>query len=366
MTLSRVLGADEGSVPAVAIQGLNACASFWLCSACAAKIGSHRGQEVEAGLRAAYERGWGAVMGLVSVPHDNEPLVAVWQRLRDAWGALTDSGRWWRNFKSTWGIEGIIWGDDVTHGRLYGWNPHRHVILITSRPLSGEEASALGAAIVAQLTKWARSQRLPPPVAAANGWTPVREPDVARLAHYVSGGTREKTGAGDELRAAASELARTDRKRGQDGRTRFELLRDAYEACEASGGDLAAAALWFEFEDASRLKTAIRWSNGLKVTLGVREATDEEAVREVVAEGPVVETCEVLAGEWTALVVAVPGREVVARLAFRDGGSALLFSLLGEWGRAGPIRYMHVTNGCQTGLASDSDLLSEVAIGPAR
>ena len=188
--------------------------------------------------------------------------------------------RWWRSVREEFGLVGYVRSLEITVGGN-GWHPHHHTLWFTDRPMSAEQAQALAEEL---RDKWAAV------VTARGGRVPnehgvdvkaVSATEVEGLPWYLAK-EQVKAGALDEKQAGslAAEVARGDWKAGYpDGSaTPFELL-------DMDGR--RAAKLWDEYVVATRGKSSVRWSRGLRARLGLDEEakTDAELVEEAEAQG---------------------------------------------------------------------------------
>jgi hypothetical protein len=223
-----------------------------------------------------------------------------------AWKRVTQ-GRAWLALKKRLGIVGFIRALEVTHG-ANGWHPHIHVLLLTERPLTPAEQSALHdhafAAWRASVVKHGH--------AAPQRWcttlTVIADEGIATYA--------TKMGAALELTQGAGKLGRST-----TSRTPFAVALDYLDT-----GDHDDLLLWMEWERDMKGARQLTWSRGLKARYGIGEQTDEEVAA---ADVPDAEVVGVLtAAEWR-VVVAVPGLRVrLLEAAERDDGAVALDRLL--------------------------------------
>ncbi len=250
--------------------GIAYCGRIWLCPVCAAKIRLRRGDEIARGVANHIGAGGAALFATATLPHEHgDALLTTFDVLAKAWRYLTDS-RAWKYAREHYGIVGTIKAVEVTHGDN-GWHPHAHVVVLLSRALDFAELLALTQSLDAT---WARAL-------VRQGWPEGLAPyrfrldavDVndqgSGLAAYV---------AKVQDKGLGNEIARADLKKGRSGsRSPFEILADFGE--NALADDLE---LWWEYETATKGRSAIRWSRGLRALLlpDEKELTDDEIAAE--------------------------------------------------------------------------------------
>jgi hypothetical protein len=204
-------------------------------------------------------------------PHDQgDALAPLFDAVAEGWRSGLGS-KGWRQDRDEFGIVGNIRSVEVTYGEN-GWHPHLHGLLLTERPL---DASSWDVIADRLYVRWARA------VERRGYRTPTREHGVTlsaiRSAHDVAEYTA-KFQDGTESRSVGRELTRHDTKQARrHGRTPVGVLRDF-----ASTGDVADLALWHEYEHATKGRSSLRWSRGLKRSLGVGDVTDEAIVEELI------------------------------------------------------------------------------------
>jgi len=309
--------------------GLQTCGSIHSCPVCSAKVRQRRAEEADQAARWWLERyGQGSVLLLtLTIPHyAGDPLPELLELVRGAFGALV-SGRRWLADKARFGLRHFIRAHDATVGPN-GWHPHLHVILFGDRVLSLEELAELEERLY---SRWAGA------VVARGHRAPSREhglqleqartrADVASYVCQVVVGSEE-----ERDRPIALELARADLKlsRHPGHRTVWQVLDDAEQT-----GDCAALELWHEWERASSGMQAIRWSQGLRLLVGLdREATNEEIAAEEIG-GETLHRFDEDGNEWRAVCAARNGRQELLELAVREGALAVrrrVAELLVQW-----------------------------------
>lgn len=286
--------------------GLSTCGRVWLCPVCAAKIRLRRGDEIAEGVGRHFANGGAAYFWTCTLPHEQgDALKTTFDVMTKAFAHLT-RGRAWDSERKQFGVIGSIKAVEVTHSRN-GWHPHTHVIVLTERPLTFDELCSWYARLDA---RWAAGL-------VRNGWSAGQAPyrfrmdpvqksrDGERLAAYV---------AKVQDKGIGNEMARADMKGGRQGsRTPFEILADFGNGALAD--DLE---LWWEYEQATIGRSAIRWSPGLKARL----LPDEEELSDddIAAEDLGGETVAVLAPHLWWRIQNIPEAEIAVLEAVEAAG----------------------------------------------
>lgn len=299
------------------MSGLETCGSIWSCTTCAAKIRNHRSEEIARGLANHIKAGGGAVMVTLTLPHDaGDALRKTVELVSDGFRAV-NAGRAYAEDRTAFGILGHIRAFEVTHG-VNGWHPHLHVIVCVDRPATRNFAESLQARWQARWDGWLRRM----------GWRAsldgigVRVDRVRRdadaVGHYVA-----KLQEGDKLdRSVGNETARADLKSGRGGsRVPFEILADF-----GSDGTVDDLDLWHEYQLATKGRSAIRWSKGLRALL---LADDEELTDE-----------EIAAAEVGGVEIARLTPSLYRAIAGRPYGEACLHVAAEQGGIAGIVRFV--------------------------
>ena len=252
--------------------GIQHCGSVWACPVCAPIIRRERAADITEGTRRHIEAGGGIAMVTFTIRHSRvDGLRDSMRVLADAYSDMSRS-RAFRDWKAERGMVGYITATEITYGKN-GWHPHRHVLMLFNRPVSHEQERALQGELFAM---WSHA------VERAGGETVSREAFDVRavtrgeeqVASYVT-----KTVKGVEGIGAEVSLADIKAGRAAGSVNPFQLLD--IETPEAER-------LWNEYVDATKGRSAIRWSRGLRDALGMgREKTDEEIVDELERMGDV-------------------------------------------------------------------------------
>jgi hypothetical protein len=301
----------------VHLSGLETCASIWSCPSCAAKIRNHRSSEVSGGLAAHIARGGGALLVTLTLPHELADKLAKTMALVSDGFRAVNAGRGYADDRAAFGILGHIRAFEVTHG-VNGWHPHLHVIVCLERPASADVAMSLQARWQAKWDRWLRRRGWRASVAGIGVRVDRVRRDAAAVGAYVA-----KLQEGEKLdRSVGNEVARADLKSGRQGsRVPFEILADF-----GSDGQVADLDLWHEYQLATKGRSAIRWSKGLRALLLVvdPELTDEE----------------IAAAEVGGTIIATLNPTLFRQIAGRPYGESCLYVAAEQGGIAGIVRFV--------------------------
>lgn len=297
--------------------GVETCSSIWSCPVCAAKIRNTRATEISTGLANHISAGGGALMVTLTLPHQAADRLAKTVELVSAGFRAINSGRAYKVDHDEFGILGHIRAFEVTHGDN-GWHPHLHVIVALAAPASRDQAAALESRWQARWDRWLVSNGWPASVVGIG----VRVDRVRRDAE-AAGAYLAKLQEGEKFdRSVGNEVARADLKGGRrSSRVPFEILADF-----GSDGLLDDRELWKEFQLATKGRSAIRWSKGLRALLlpDQEEQTDEE----------------IAAAEIGGETIAVLAPWLYRKIAGRPYGEGMLHVAAEQGGIAGIVRYV--------------------------
>lgn len=252
--------------------GVQHCGSVWACPVCAPIIRRERAEEITEAARRHLASGGGIAMVTFTLRHSRIDSLSVLMRLLcDAYQDMSRS-RAFRDWRADSGQRGSITATEITYG-LNGWHPHRHVLMLFDRPVTREDEAAVRDEL---FDMWSHA------VDRCGGRTVSRDAFDVRavtrgeeqVASYVTKTIKGVDGIGAEV-----SLADVKAGRAAGSINPFQLLD--VETAEAER-------LWNEYADATKGRSAIRWSRGLRDALGMgRERTDEEIVDELERVGEV-------------------------------------------------------------------------------
>jgi hypothetical protein len=247
--------------------GLMTCGLVWVCPVCSAKIRHERSREVERGLTAALDLGYGIEFLTLTLRHHlGHRLGDLFGLAQKAWAAMrVDTS--FRALMARFGLR-FITVREVTYGPVNGWHPHFHLAVVTWGVLTDAERAEVEEGF---WRAWSHQlERVG--LDAERGPGVLLKPCTSTdgLASYLC-----KVGGDDGLmKPAAMELVRADLKRGKGGHRNPEEIAEDF----VDTGDLADLALLQEYWRATKGRQMMTWSNGLKAELLADEVerTDEE------------------------------------------------------------------------------------------
>ncbi|RLD02864.1 MAG: hypothetical protein DRI56_13460 [Chloroflexota bacterium] len=248
------------------IKGVARCGSVWTCPVCSAKIAIERRDEIAEALKMAKKAGYRPVMVTLTAAHSRDMSAA------ELVEKMTTAKRWMRNhgsfknIKSMMGFQGSISSMEVTWGYANGWHFHFHEVFVVSKINGAAELKG------AFFSLWERALSRVGLIANYERGVDVivpRPDDYERVGNYIAKWGLE------------SELSRGDAKEGKEGGhySPYQLLAMYEQGTDWAGG------LFQEYARATKGKTSIRWSRGLRDVLGLsKELTDKEAAEAQASE----------------------------------------------------------------------------------
>lgn len=252
--------------------GVQHCGSVWACPVCAPIIRRERAEEITEAARRHLASGGGIAMVTFTLRHSRiDSLSGLMRLLCDAYQDMSRS-RAFRDWRADSGQRGSIAATEITYG-LNGWHPHRHVLMLFDRPVTREDEAAISDEL---FDMWSHA------VDRCGGRTVSRDAFDVRavtrgeeqVAAYVTKTIKGVDGIGAEVSLADVKAGRADGSINP-----FQLL---------DLGTPEAEKLWDEYAEATKGRSAIRWSRGLRDDLGMGvEKTDEEIVDEAERMGDV-------------------------------------------------------------------------------
>lgn len=239
-------------------EGLQTCASVWVCPCCGARISSRRRGEMNDLLSWARSQKYAVFMVTLTARHGfDDDLAALLDAIKLAKKRLHQH-RAWRRLKPQ--IIGSVTATEVTYGSRNGWHPHYHMLLIVEKSEGvADQLRELESVWLASLAGAGLS---------GNG-AAFDLQNASGAKNYIA-----KWGAAEEI------TLNRHKKGRRAGRTPGQLLSDS---CDRD--DVQAGRLWVRFTEVFKGRRQLVWSRGLKKLVGIDEVEDEEAA-EVEVEDP--------------------------------------------------------------------------------
>lgn len=298
------------------ISGVETCGRIWLCPVCSAKIRVRRGEEVAIGVGDWITAGHACLFLTATLPHDHgDALAASLSVLAEAWRHAATQNRSGKRDRDLFGVVGTIKSIEITHG-ANGWHPHIHAVILLEEDIPLIDETGNGRQMSEFYARWdARWAAALRRVGWSEGLPGIRlrvdmvqRSTVAGLAAYV---TKLQTGDG---RGLGNEIARADLKGGRKkSRTPFEILADF-----GTTGDAGDLELWHEYEEATKGRSAIRWSRGLRKLIApdLEDKTDEEIAAEEIGG----QTVAYIRPDLWYRLADIPGGDALVLDALETGG----------------------------------------------
>jgi len=259
--------------------GTMKCGSNWVCPACMTYIQEQRRLE----LQTAMDRSSGemiTVMVTYTVQHSKtDRLKALIAVMTDAY-RKTRSGRYWQDIKAHYSICGSVRSMEVTYG-AFGWHPHFHELMFLDKSVLGHDRAG-GLDELAQALKGDVGGQWYEKITNAGLWANIDDAfDVKAgnkyTADYIAKfGRLPKDGS---LSVPAHEMTYRTTKTANKGS--FGVLDMLFAAGQGSN---EYKRLFVEYADATKGRSMIHWSRGLKKRLDINVIRDEIAAQGVETE----------------------------------------------------------------------------------
>jgi hypothetical protein len=272
------------------------------------KIEAGRADEVSQGLRSWDELGGTVALLTLTMRHDRgQALSELFEAQSDAWRAASGAAKGRvKAAMAAAGVAGWVRKVEVTHG-VNGWHVHVHALLFIDSG-APDDLTALGDAVFRAWARRLKARGLAAPIAESGGLD-LRRLDLGQALEEAAGYLAkssyeavEPAGSDDvQVRRAARELTGSATKRaGRGNRTPFGVLADLQ-----AFGLADDFAIWREWEQGSRGRRAMTWSEGMRDRVVVdQEQDDEELAADTDGAGVVVALLD--RGGWEALYEAGP------------------------------------------------------------
>lgn len=245
---------------------LQTCQSPWADPVCSGAISDYRRQEL--GHALAVHRGAGGSVHLLTYTARHNERTGLSALLRALLRAVADMRRKpsFGRLRRRYGHVGSVRATEITYGHN-GWHPHFHELWFGDAGAVGDLAAEIRRRWMAAL----QGQGLDglPGVAAD-----VREASMTVDAYVTKYGRQRKWDVD-------AELAKAIAKRGHGNSLMpFDLLRIGLVSAEPQDVEYACL-LYREYVAATKGKSSLHWSPGLRDKLGIREVSDAD-----IAGGP--------------------------------------------------------------------------------
>lgn len=323
---------DKGRHGRSLFSGLHVCGNAWLCPVCSQLISEFRADEARKAIAWAQKHDYTVELHTLTVRHGvDDSMLSLVQGMANAWRWMT-SHKTFKNIRDRVGYVGSIRALEVTHG-ANGWHPHYHIMFFS------RSGFALDRISLSEL--WAQAvvkAGLPEP-SIERGYD-VR--DGSEAGTYLSkfGDDSKLDGQPEQILTSRGEVVTWDavdelskwhskKGRGEQSLTPFDFLRKLrFAHITGETADVPFyKALWREYALATRGRSRLQWSRGLKSLVGVDAIDDSEVVDHLASNA--VEVLSVIPEEYWPYVYTRgehDHRSKMLDLAETDGwGSVALF-----------------------------------------
>jgi len=265
-------------------KGTMKCGSGWVCPACMSYIAARRRDELQTAIERSSDR-FASLMATYTVRHHaGMRLDDMLAGMVKAYGKVFEGG-WWSRTKEDWMIRGAVRATEITWG-VNGWHPHFHVLMFVDKQVMGEDLAGSPAEYVSSLLPEIGGRWIEKLDAVGLSGDPrvafdLRSSDQ-QIAEYIAKWGRMPVEW--EVAGNAWEVAHATTKNA--GRGHFGPLEILFKAAH----DSQFQALFREYHAATKGKSQLHWSKGLKQMLDIEVIKDE-----IAADGIETETDRLLA-----------------------------------------------------------------------
>jgi len=274
--------------------GTMKCGSGWVCPACMRYIAQRRREELELAMARSKEKYFTVMLTFTARHNRGDKLAELLASMVKAYGKVF-SGRWWHTMKSELMANGAIRATEITYG-ANGWHPHFHVIWFVDKAMLDDDIAGSPEEYAQAVRNHVGDQWLTKLESVGlSGNSAAFDVRTANddIAEYVS-----KWGhmpANWSSNVSAYEVASAVTKKAKAGN--IGVLDMLFEA----GQDENMKRLYLEYYHATKGKSQLHWSKGLKAELDIDIIRDE-----IAAQGIETETDRLLAeihiSDWRNIV----------------------------------------------------------------
>lgn len=254
---------------------ISRCGAVWTCPVCSGIIRRKRAEEIDGAIRRHLEAGGGLLLVTETIQHNaGHKLASLIDILKASHKGVT-AARAYKNIRRDYGLVGYITSLEITRGEANGWHPHQHLLIFTQEPMDDAAARGVRRELYPVWSRYVERN------GGTSGWEHGLDVQAVRSAEA----------AGRYLAKVAQEMSNIgDMKRGSGSVTPFQLLDEPTRKNEL---------LFREYAKATKGKSAIRWSRGLREKLGLgRAMTDEQLANE---PKPGVEMARIARDLWSVV-----------------------------------------------------------------
>jgi Replication protein len=268
-------------------RGLMRCGMGWVCPVCAQRLSEIRREMLTTALNNSREKYLPLMVTYTAQHYKGQPLKSLLEGMNAAYRYMRQQ-RLWRVYKEEYDLRGETRALEITYGDN-GWHPHFHVLLWIKieylkylkdehgnydikRMCEGME-TAFTPMWIEALEKYQLTALAGPGLHVQSSWDLIS--DYLSKSGTVLPADTSKWGIAEEMTKGQLKKARAD------GKTPWEILLESYAGFPGAGD------LFVEYEQATRGKSALRWSPGLAAELGVSADEMKELAKEQVSDDEV-------------------------------------------------------------------------------
>lgn len=253
--------------------GLAVCGSVWTCPVCASRISEKRRKELKQTLALHKKAGGHVAMLTLTFSHKKDDVLKdSLKKFAKALKTFRSGGRY-QKVRKKLGLIGTIRTFEITYGDN-GFHPHPHLLLLFMNEVDLKEIEK------ELFVLWERACQANDLVTKEGYGLTLQ--DGEKASEYVS-----KWGLEEEMTKSHS------KKGKQGGLTPFDFLRK-YQETE----DKKYLKLFEEYAFATKGKSQLQWSKGLKAMFGIGEKSDEELATEKTETAELIGTVEDEVWKW--------------------------------------------------------------------
>lgn len=256
--------------------GLDSCGSVWACPVCSPKIHGRRRGDLALLLKCALEHGSGA-FGAYTLRHDRSQSLEYLQGcLSKCWSAVN---RDWavRQAREKLGWIGVVLSREHTFTWRNGWHPHLHPLHLFDRKVTVEQVADLQAIEFAVWKRFAEKLGLGTPLERAQELHLVvisEKKPLMDVVEYIAKGNLNPRSA----ESVAWEMAPGNKKtytQSSQSLTPFDIL-EKVSLSVTSKERSKWLGVWHEYERATKGRSALTYSKGLRERFGLRGVIKDE------------------------------------------------------------------------------------------
>ena len=282
-TCGKVAITESGEVRPVAtgsdvfFSGVATCKSVWSCPCCSPRIHGRRRRDLALLFEKALESG-SAAFGAYTLRHSrSDSLADLQQALSDCWSAV---GRDWkvREVRERLGVLGIVKAVEHTYTVANGWHPHLHPVYVFAGKVSSSQVAEL---FDVEFGVWERA------AVKAGLRAPMERGQNLHLVEISESNTHlelaDYLGKGNLISrspvSVAYEMAPGNKKtytRTSGSLTPFDILEKISLSITPQEKSKWLA-VWHEYERATKGRSALTYSKGLREHFGLRGVVRDES-----------------------------------------------------------------------------------------